>query len=185
MDDLQEAYNVLDAYIKQEGTKESIEKAIAIMAQSLKNRGKILTAGNGGSMCDALHFAEELSGRYRDDRPSYAAIAICDPSHLTCVGNDYGFDAIFSRFIEGVGFAGDVFLGISTSGNSKNVLYACQVARYKAMKTIALTGREGGKIKNQADICIIIPEQETYRIQEYHLPVYHALCAAVENEFFG
>ena len=91
------------------------------MADSIKNGGKIISAGNGGSMCDAQHFAEELSGRYRNDRPAYPAIAVCDPSHLTCVGNDYGFDYVFSRFLEGLGFKGDVFLGISTSGNSRNI----------------------------------------------------------------
>ena len=182
MDDLQEAYNVLDAYIKQEGTKESIEKAIAIMAQSLKNRGKILTAGNGGSMCDALHFAEELSGRYRDDRPSYAAIAICDPSHLTCVGNDYGFDAIFSRFVEGVGFAGDVFLGISTSGNSKNIINACEVCRKKGIKSIMLLGKDGGKLKDLCDLPLIVPHfGYADRIQEVHTMIIHIMIRGIED----
>ena len=122
LDDLKEAAAVLDAYIRQPDTAANIEKAIQLMAESIGQGGKVISAGNGGSMCDALHFAEELSGRYRDDRPSYAAIAICDPSHLTCVGNDYGFDAVFSRFLQGVGRKGDVFLGISTSGNSSNII---------------------------------------------------------------
>ena len=131
LDDLRQEYEVLGNFIAKNDTRELIEKAIELMATALKSDGKIISAGNGGSMCDAQHFAEELSGRFRDDRPAYAAIAICDPSHLTCVGNDYGFDYIFSRFVEGLGKKGDVFLGISTSGNSKNIIETCKVCRQK------------------------------------------------------
>ena len=129
IDDLKEELNVLEKFINQGDTASLIEKAIDLMATSIKEGGKVISAGNGGSMCDAMHFAEELTGRYRDNRSSYAAIAICDPSHITCVGNDYGFDYIFSRFLEGMGFKGDVFLGISTSGNSKNIIEACKVCK--------------------------------------------------------
>ena len=129
IDDLKEELYVLEKFINQGDTAKLIEKAIDLMATSIKEGGKVISAGNGGSMCDAMHFAEELTGRYRDNRSSYAAIAICDPSHITCVGNDYGFDYIFSRFLEGMGFKGDVFLGISTSGNSKNIIEACKVCK--------------------------------------------------------
>ena len=113
--DLEESRNTVDNYLQSEGAVEKIEQAIELMAQSISNGGKVISAGNGGSMCDAMHFAEELTGRYRGDRPSLPAIAICDPSHITCVGNDYGFDYIFSRFVQGVGAQGDIFLGISLS----------------------------------------------------------------------
>ena len=138
LDDLREEQQVLNDFIEQKDTREVIEKAIYMMTDSIKNNGKIISAGNGGSMCDAMHFAEELTGRYRNDRPAYPAIAICDPSHISCVGNDYGYDYIFSRFLEGMGFKGDVFLGISTSGNSKNIIEACRVCREKGLKSIVL-----------------------------------------------
>ncbi len=183
LDDLKEAHKVLGDYINAKDTKESIEKAVAIMVESLKNQGKIITAGNGGSMCDAMHFAEELSGRYRDDRPAFAAVAICDPSHLTCVGNDYGFDAVFSRFIEGLGFPQDVFLGISTSGNSKNIIKACQAARDKGMKTITLLGKDGGKLKSLCDLPLIVPHfGYADRIQEVHTMIIHIMIRAIEEQ---
>ena len=141
IDDLKEELNVLEKFINQGDTASLIEKAIDLMATSIKEGGKVISAGNGGSMCDAMHFAEELTGRYRDNRSSYAAIAICDPSHITCVGNDYGFDYIFSRFLEGMGFKGDVFLGISTSGNSKNIIEACKVCKEKGIKTYSIRAK--------------------------------------------
>ena len=155
LDDLRQEYEVLGNFIAKKDTRELIEKAIEIMASALKANGKVISAGNGGSMCDAQHFAEELSGRFRNDRPAYAAIAICDPSHLTCVGNDYGFDYVFSRFVEGLGKEGDVFLGISTSGNSKNIIETCKVCREKGIKTVLLLGKDGGKLKDYGDLNII------------------------------
>lgn len=182
IDDLKEARKVLDDFIALPKVKEDIEQAVAIMAESLKHDGKIITAGNGGSMCDALHFAEELSGRYRDDRPSYAAIAICDPSHLTCAGNDYGFEAIFSRFVEGLGFKQDVFMGISTSGNSQNIITACQAAKRKGMKTIMLLGKDGGKLKDMCDLPIIVPHfGYADRIQEVHTMIIHIMIRGIEE----
>ena len=157
IDDLKEELYVLEKFINQGDTAKLIEKAIDLMATSIKEGGKVISAGNGGSMCDAMHFAEELTGRYRDNRSSYAAIAICDPSHITCVGNDYGFDYIFSRFLEGMGFKGDVFLGISTSGNSKNIIEACKVSKEKGIKTVLLLGKDGGKLKDQWDLPIVVP----------------------------
>lgn len=182
LDDLKEARQVLDNYLSLPDTRSSIEEAISIMASSLKQRGKIISAGNGGSMCDALHFAEELSGRYRDHRPSYAAIAIADPSHLTCAGNDYGFDEVFSRFIEGVGFEGDVFLGISTSGNSRNIIRACEVCKDKGLKIICLLGKDGGKLRELCDLPLIVPHTGyADRIQEVHTMIIHIMIRGIEE----
>ncbi|WP_295481741.1 D-sedoheptulose 7-phosphate isomerase [uncultured Succinatimonas sp.] len=182
MDDLKEASKVLNDFISKEDTEEKIEKAISLMADSIKNGGKIISAGNGGSMCDAQHFAEELSGRYRDDRPAYPAIAICDPSHLTCVGNDYGFDYVFSRFLEGLGFKGDVFLGISTSGNSRNIIECCRVCKEKGLKSVVLLGKDGGKLKDACDLPIIVPHfGYADRIQEVHTMIIHIMIRGIEE----
>ncbi|MDO5351590.1 MAG: D-sedoheptulose 7-phosphate isomerase [Succinatimonas sp.] len=182
LDDLRQEYEVLGNFIAKNDTRELIEKAIELMATALKSDGKIISAGNGGSMCDAQHFAEELSGRFRDDRPAYAAIAICDPSHLTCVGNDYGFDYIFSRFVEGLGKKGDVFLGISTSGNSKNIIETCKVCRQKGIKTVLLLGKDGGKLKEYGDVNIIVPHHGyADRIQEVHTMIIHIMIRGIEE----
>ncbi len=182
LDDLRQEYEVLGNFIAKKDTRELIEKAIEIMASALKANGKVISAGNGGSMCDAQHFAEELSGRFRNDRPAYAAIAICDPSHLTCVGNDYGFDYVFSRFVEGLGKEGDVFLGISTSGNSKNIIETCKVCREKGIKTVLLLGKDGGKLKDYGDLNIIVPHQGyADRIQEIHTMIIHIMIRGIEE----
>ncbi len=181
-DDLKQSLAVLDAFIRKEDTVSLIDRAIEICADSIKNGGKVISAGNGGSMCDAQHFAEELTGRYRADRPSLAAVAVCDPSHLTCVGNDYGFDYVFSRFLEGMGMNGDVFLGISTSGNSKNIIEACKVARKKGMKSVCLLGKDGGSLKDLCDISIIVPHDGfADRIQEVHTMVIHIMIRGIEE----
>lgn len=181
-DDLKQSLAVLDAFIRKEDTVSLIDRAIEICADSIKNGGKVISAGNGGSMCDAQHFAEELTGRYRADRPSLAAVAVCDPSHLTCVGNDYGFDYVFSRFLEGMGMNGDVFLGISTSGNSKNIIEACKVARKKGMKSVCLLGKDGGSLKDLCDIPIIVPHDGfADRIQEVHTMVIHIMIRGIEE----
>jgi D-sedoheptulose 7-phosphate isomerase len=151
------------------------------MATALQEGGKIISCGNGGSHCDAMHFAEELTGRFRDSRPSLAAIAVSDPSHITCVGNDYGFQYIFSRFVEGVGREGDVLLGISTSGNSANVLEAVNAAKAKGMKIVLLTGKDGGKMMGMADVEIRVPHMGyADRIQEIHIKVIHSLILSIE-----
>ncbi len=182
LDDLREEQKVLNDFIEQKDTREVIEKAIFMMTDSIKNNGKIISAGNGGSMCDAMHFAEELTGRYRNDRPSYPAIAICDPSHISCVGNDYGYDYIFSRFLEGMGFKGDVFLGISTSGNSKNIIEACRVCKEKGLKSIVLLGKDGGKLKELCDLPIIVPHfGYADRIQEVHTMIIHIMIRGIEE----
>ena len=132
-------------------------------------------------MCDAMHFAEELSGRYRDNRPAYRAMSISDPSHISCVGNDYGYDQIFSRFIEGMGRKGDVLLGITTSGNSKNVIEAAKVAKEKGMIVVGLTGKNGGQMAELCDIEVRIPWFEyADRIQEIHIKIIHSLINGIE-----
>ena len=182
LDDLREEQKVLNDFIEQKDTREVIENAIYMMTDSIKNRGKIISAGNGGSMCDAMHFAEELTGRYRNDRPAYPAIAICDPSHISCVGNDYGYDYIFSRFLEGMGFKGDVFLGISTSGNSKNIIEACRVCKEKGLKSVVLLGKDGGKLKDLCDLPIIVPHfGYADRIQEVHTMIIHIMIRGIEE----
>ena len=171
--------------LQQFNTPENFEKIVdagKIMVSSLQSNGKIISCGNGGSMCDAMHFAEELTGRYRNDRPSIAAIAISDPSHISCVANDYGFEYIFSRYIESIGKKGDVLLAISTSGNSKNVVNAIQAAREKEMLVIGLTGKTGGDMATLCDVEIRAPHSEyADRAQEIHIKVIHALIDLIEN----
>lgn len=181
IEDLKESRNTVENYLSLPDTKDKIEQSIVLMAESIKNGGKVISAGNGGSMCDAMHFAEELTGRYRDNRPSLPAISICDPCHITCVGNDYGFDYIFSRFIEGMGAKGDVFLGISTSGNSKNIIEGCRASKEKGMKSICLLGKEGGKLKDLCDIPLIVPHSGyADRIQEVHTTIIHIFIRGLE-----
>jgi D-sedoheptulose 7-phosphate isomerase len=159
-----------------------IEKAGEIMLNAIKKKGKIISCGNGGSMCDAMHFAEELTGRYRDNRPAIAAISISDPSHITCVGNDYGFDFIFSRYLEANGNIGDVLLAISTSGNSKNIINAIKTAKQNGMFIVGLTGKDGGKMAELCDIEIRAPHSEyADRAQEIHIKVIHSLIDYIES----
>jgi D-sedoheptulose 7-phosphate isomerase len=184
--ELVEAHTVLDRFINTPGNVEKIEAAGLQMVKSLRNGGKIISCGNGGSMSDAMHFAEELSGRYRNDRPSLAAISISDPTHITCVANDYGFDSIFSRFIEGLGFHGDVLLAISTSGNSANVVRAAEVAKLKGLKIIGLTGKNGGKLATLCDIEIRVDHFGfADRIQEIHIKIIHLLIQYIEDKMFA
>lgn len=179
---LEEAANLLQQFISDANNLASIESAAKVLIDAFKTGGKVLSCGNGGSHCDAMHFAEELSGRYRDNRPALGAIAISDPSHLSCVGNDYGFDYVFSRYVEGVGRAGDVLLGISTSGNSRNVLLAVEAARKLGMRVIILSGKDGGKLRGLADAEIIVPHfGYADRIQEIHIKVIHILIGLVEK----
>jgi len=161
---------------------EKIAQAAALMLKSIQQSGKIFSCGNGGSMCDAMHFAEELSGRYRNDRPAIGAIAIADPSHISCVGNDYGYDFIFSRYLEALGRPEDTLLAISTSGNSVNVFHAVKYAKSIGMRVVALTGKDGGKIGPLADVEIRAP-QSNYadRAQEIHIKVIHALIDQIES----
>lgn len=180
--ELKEASSVLDLVISDQTLLSQIEQAARMMSDSIKANGKIISCGNGGSHCDAMHFAEELTGRYRDNRPAYAAIAISDVSHLSCVSNDYGYDSVFSRFLEGLGQPNDVLLGISTSGNSKNVINAIGVAKEKGMKIVTLTGKNGGEMVEMADIEIRVPHfGYADRIQEIHIKVIHILIMLIEQ----
>lgn len=182
-DELNQAVDVLVNFVSDNNNLKQIQQAAILIADAFKQGGKVLSCGNGGSHCDAMHFAEELTGRFRNDRPAYPAIAISDVSHISCVGNDYGFDSIFSRYVEGVGQQGDVLLGISTSGNSTNVLKAIHVAKQKGMKIITLTGKDGGKMDGLADIDIRVPHYGyADRVQEIHIKVIHILIMLIEKE---
>jgi D-sedoheptulose 7-phosphate isomerase len=178
---LQEAREVLDLFLSGDGP-EHVATAARLLTDCFQNGGKVISCGNGGSMADAIHFAEELSGRFRHDRPALPAIAISDPGHLTCTANDYGFEQVFSRFCEAMLQPGDVLLAISTSGHSANVLAAADVAHQKGAKVIALTGNQGGLLANKADIEIRVPHQGyADRIQEVHIKIIHTLIGETER----
>jgi D-sedoheptulose 7-phosphate isomerase len=180
--ELREAARVLESFLNDPEQVSRIGKAATLLADAIESGHKILSCGNGGSHCDAMHFAEELSGRFRDERRSLPALAISDPSHLTCVGNDYGFEHIFSRFIEGLGQPGDVLFALSTSGNSANIIRAVEAARHKEMKVILLSGKDGGKLAGKADVEIRVPHYGyADRIQEIHIKVIHILILLVEK----
>ena len=181
--ELQEAHQLLLTFMGDSNQVETISKMADVMTQVIVNGGKIITCGNGGSHCDAMHFAEELTGRYRNNRKSLPAIAISDAAHLTCVGNDYGFEFVFSRFIEGIGNNGDVLLAISTSGNSMNIINAVKAAKEKKMKTIVLTGKDGGHLVNIADMISIVPYFGfADRIQEIHIKIIHIMILLIERK---
>ncbi|MCZ2483386.1 D-sedoheptulose 7-phosphate isomerase [Aquirufa nivalisilvae] len=183
---LAESQSVLDRFVNNPKQIQAIEAAAQVLVEALKNGHKIISCGNGGSHCDAMHFAEELSGRYRENRPALAAMAISDPSHITCVSNDFGYSFVFSRFIEGLGQEGDVLVGISTSGNSASIIEAVSAAKQKGMKVILLTGKDGGKLANLGDAEIRV-EHEGFadRIQEIHIKVIHIMIQLVEYHIFG
>jgi D-sedoheptulose 7-phosphate isomerase len=173
---------VLDRFLADPARIASIATAAELMATSLRSGGKILTCGNGGSLCDAQHFAEELSGRYRQDRRALAAIALTEASHMTCVANDFGFEFVFSRFVEALGRSGDVLLAISTSGNSPNVLRAAEAAKAAGMLVVSLTGKDGGKLASLSDVEIRAPHSGyADRIQEIHIKAIHILIMLIEK----
>ena len=176
-----EASKVLESFNTDENLN-LISHAIALMSSALLNGNKIISCGNGGSMCDAMHFAEELSGKFRNDRKALAALSISDPSHITCVANDYGFDEVFSRYVEAVGNKGDILLGISTSGNSQNILSAVDTAQGLKTKVIGFTGKTGGRLHGACDLSLVVPSDVTARIQEMHIVMGHLLCALIEVE---
>lgn len=181
--ELTEAADVLNTFLQDDKNLQNIEQAAVLLADSFKAGGKVLSCGNGGSHCDAMHFAEELTGRYRENRPGYPGIAISDPSHLSCVSNDFGYDYVFSRYLEAVGQKGDVLFGISTSGNSGNIIKAIEAARAKGMKVITLTGKDGGKMDGLADVEIRVPHfGYADRVQEIHIKVIHILIMLIEKE---
>tara|TARA_B110000444_G_scaffold109726_1_gene103601 strand:+ start:333 stop:914 length:582 start_codon:yes stop_codon:yes gene_type:complete len=180
-----EAQQVLHSFLESDSGLDAIEKAVLLLVDSFQNNGKLISCGNGGSMCDAMHLAEELSGRFRADRPALPALAISDPSFISCVLNDYGAEAVFSRYLEGMGFSGDVLVAISTSGSSKNIINAAKVAKEKGMKIIGLTGKNGGELATLCDIEIRAPfSMHADRVQEIHIKVIHSLIHAVESKLF-
>ena len=181
-DSLAQAHEELERFMSDQDTVPSIEKAAEVMSGCLSSGGKIISCGNGGSLCDATHFAEELTGRFRNDRGPLPAMAINDPAYLTCVGNDYSFDVVFSRWVEAFGKSGDVLLAISTSGSSKNILKAAQTAKSLGMKVIALTSKKGKPLSDLADVTIAAPDApHSDRIQEIHIKVIHILIEAIES----
>lgn len=182
---LSESAQALNALIENKKTLQRIEEVAMAICKAVDNGGHVYSFGNGGSMCDAMHFAEEFSGRFRKNRAPIPAAAISDPSHLTCVSNDFGFDHVFSRYIEGFAKKGDVVLGISTSGSSQNVLLGLEAAKKKGAITIALTGKEDCKIASYADYLIATPGGSfSDRVQELHIKVLHILIELCERQFF-
>lgn len=162
---------------------EAMQQGAELLVEALGSGHKILTCGNGGSMCDAMHMAEELSGKYREDRPPFAALAMSDASALTCIGNDYGFDQVFSRQTQALGKPGDVLVCISTSGNSQNVLQAARKAKELGMHVLSLTGNGGGALGDLADIDVSVPWSGfADRIQEVHIRCIHSWIDAIEHE---
>lgn len=180
---LLDAQKALDALLANEEALNAIDAAGQLMADTIAAGGKILSCGNGGSLCDAMHFAEEMTGRYRLNRPGFAAIAISDPSHMSCVGNDYGYDEVFARYTQAVGREGDVLLAITTSGTSKNVIKAVEAAKANGMKVVGMTGRVGTPLAEMADIAIVTPSGSAYadRVQELHIKAIHIMIELVER----
>lgn len=181
-----EAYQVLQNFLSDDDNIKSIARAGDTMLTALKSGKKIISCGNGGSMCDAMHFAEELTGRFKENREPIAAISISDPSHISCVSNDYGYEFVFSRFVQAIGNEGDVLLAISTSGNSKNVLNAIEAAHKKGMKVVGLTGKDGGKMASAVDVEVRAPHSKyADRAQEIHIKVIHSLMDYIEEGLKG
>lgn len=182
---LTEAQNALTALIGNTETQRAVDIAGHLLIDTFKKGGRVYSCGNGGSMSDAMHFAEELSGRYRRNRPALGAAAISDVGHLTCVGNDFGYDAIFARYLEGHAREGDCLFAISTSGKSPNILKAVELAKSRGVKVIGLTGPAESPLGQSADVAIATPGgQFADRVQELHIKVIHILIEIVERELF-
>lgn len=185
-DSLAQAHEELERFMSDQDTVPSIEKAADVMSGCLSSGGKIISCGNGGSLCDATHFAEELTGRFKNDRRPFPAMAINDPAYLTCVGNDYSFEVVFSRWIEAFGKSGDVLLAISTSGTSPNIIKAVEAAKSHGMKVVALTSKKGQTLSALSDVAIMAPDaSHSDRIQEIHIKVIHILIEAIESILNG
>ncbi len=181
---LSEAQRVLDLFFSAPENILCIDRAVKLLVESFKHGGRSMSCGNGGSMCDAIHFAEELTGRFRKERPPLPAMPICDPGHITCTANDYGFDYIFSRYVEAWGQKGDCLLAISTSGNSPNIIKAVEAAKLKGVKVIGLLGKGGGKLKDMVDVAIVVPSDTSDRTQEVHIKTIHIMIEGVERSLF-
>lgn len=181
---LSEAHRTVEQFLADPEQLQKCVRFSEMLTDTFKNGGRAFSCGNGGSHCDAMHFAEEFTGRYRKDRAPLGALALGDPSHVTCVSNDYGFNEIFSRQLQGLARKGDILVGLSTSGNSENVIRAFAVAREIGVQTVALLGRDGGKLKSMADLAIVIPAQTSDRIQEMHIKIIHTVIESVERQLF-
>ena len=178
------AFETVKKFVENDENIEKTTKISEELAKAYNEGKKSLIAGNGGSNCDAMHFAEEFTGRFRSDRRALPSISISDSSHITCVGNDYGFNFIFSKGIEAFGQEGDFFFGISTSGNSQNIIEAVKVSKEKGLKTVGLLGKDGGKLKGVCDYEFIIPGETSDRIQEVHMMILHIIIEGVERILF-
>lgn len=181
---LSEAKDVLEGFLGSPDQLSRCERFSALLLETFRSGGKVFACGNGGSHCDAMHFAEELTGRYRKDRPPLGALALGDASHLTCVSNDYGFEHVFTRQLQALARPGDALLALSTSGNSANVVSAFRSAKEMGVRTIALLGRDGGRLRGLADLAIVIPAETSDRIQEMHIKLIHTVIETVERELF-
>ncbi len=179
-----EATQSLSQFVSNSNNLALCQKFSNLLIETVKSGGNVFSCGNGGSHCDAMHFAEELTGRYRKNRKPLGALALGDPSHVTCVSNDYGFDHIFQRQLEGLGRKGDLLIGLSTSGNSKNVILAFESAKKMGIPTVALLGRDGGQLLKIADLSIIAPGESSDRIQEIHIKVIHIVIETLERSLF-
>ena len=185
-DQVKKSYETKQNIYNDDSFLDKIEEVAKLCVELYKGSNKTILAGNGGSAADAQHIAAELVGRYGFDRPSIPSLALTtDTSNLTAIGNDYGYDKVFSRQLEGMGQEGDIFIGISTSGNSVNLVNAFNVAKDKGITTVALTGRDGGEMAKLADIALVVPSNSTPRIQESHILIGHILCDIIEKEIFG
>ncbi|MCX6117505.1 MAG: SIS domain-containing protein [Proteobacteria bacterium] len=183
LNSLNDAKTGLENLIRNQTTLESIANAATAISDCVNNNGRIFSCGNGGSMCDAMHFAEELTGRFRQNRKAIAATAISDPGHLSCVANDFGYEYVFSRYLEAHGRKGDILLGISTSGTSKNILEAAKTAKSLGMGVVALTGKESCQLADISNIHIPTPAGTwADRVQELHIKVIHILIQSIESK---
>jgi len=185
-DQVKKSYETKQVIYQDKDLLKKIELVSKKCVDLYRGSNKTILAGNGGSAADAQHIAAELVGRYGFDRPSIPSLALTtDTSNLTAIGNDYGYDKVFSRQLEGMGQKGDIFIGISTSGNSANIINAFNSAKEKGITTVALTGKDGGKMAKMADISLIVPSDSTPRIQESHILIGHIICDIIEKEIFG
>lgn len=186
-DQIKKSYETKQSIYENDELLEKITQVAKLCVAIYKNSSnKTILAGNGGSAADAQHIAAELVGRYGFDRPSLPSLALTtDTSNLTAIGNDYGYDKVFSRQLEGMGMKGDIFIGISTSGNSQNIINAFEVAKKKGITTVALVGRDGGEMAKKADYAIVVPSNSTPRIQESHILIGHIICDIIEKEVFA